>query len=513
MSLQALLLSKDTESIQVISALLFKLHIAVEPCGEPFTAAKRLMDQKFDLVIVDCDDQQGSGWVLQSVRTAQANRNSMTIALVSSKPAHGSFKMGENFVINKPILPKQAESTLQIACSLLQNAAKESGSQPVHVTPPETLSFQPPASSPQQSTGFQAPHALSSLDELVEATSLRTASSHSRASLPSSTAPDDVLEVPETEIRTAAPFAVSASSGAAAAPARAPVPRVATPVASSVVDDVPQTRRVASPATHVSDAAGFRSGATVTLPRWVVAVATVALLFGAVGFAWWHVHMTSGQRRTQTDTAPQATAAVQTPMPGVQTTTEKIEPQVASVRSTSKKSAILQPSETVPHVEPPSAREQAPAPIEVPTNIDQRVAPSTPPAQVDASVEPPSLNTVATTSSSSVIGVAVSLPAAQPTLKPVNRLTVSQGITQGLLLQHVNPSYPAVARQAHVHGDVLLQALIGKDGSIQNLKVLRGHALLAPAAENAVRQWRYRPYLLNGLPVEIETQITVQFRE
>src|SRR5581483_9966130 len=171
MSLRALLLSKDTESIQVLSTLLFKLQIAAETCAEPFTAAKRLMDQKFDIVIVDWDDQQGSGWVLQSARQAPANRNSMTIALVSSKPAHGSFKMGENFVINKPILPKQVESTLQIASSLLQNAAAAAEIQPVGLSPTEARAFQSPTFSPQPSSGLQPQLSLSSLDELVETTS------------------------------------------------------------------------------------------------------------------------------------------------------------------------------------------------------------------------------------------------------------------------------------------------------------------------------------------------------
>ena len=106
-----------------------------------------------------------------------------------------------------------------------------------------------------------------------------------------------------------------------------------------------------------------------------------------------------------------------------------------------------------------------------------------------------------------------SLPAAKPTLAPAKRIVVSQGISQGMLLQRVSPSYPAVARQARITGDVLMQAVIGKDGSIQHLKVLHGQPLLAQSAITAVKQWRYRPYLLNGNPVEIETQITVQFKD
>lgn len=81
----------------------------------------------------------------------------------------------------------------------------------------------------------------------------------------------------------------------------------------------------------------------------------------------------------------------------------------------------------------------------------------------------------------------------------------------GDLIRKVQPAYPALARSARIQGVVVLQAVISKQGTIENLKILRGHPMLAPAAIDAVRQWRYRPYILNGEPVEVETQITVNF--
>jgi protein TonB len=88
---------------------------------------------------------------------------------------------------------------------------------------------------------------------------------------------------------------------------------------------------------------------------------------------------------------------------------------------------------------------------------------------------------------------------------------VSQGVSQGLLIHQVKPTYPPLARQARIQGTVVLQAVIGKDGSIQNLKVVSGHPMLAPAALEAVKQWRYKPYFLNGEPVEVDTTINVNF--
>ncbi|HEY2384036.1 MAG TPA: energy transducer TonB [Terriglobia bacterium] len=79
------------------------------------------------------------------------------------------------------------------------------------------------------------------------------------------------------------------------------------------------------------------------------------------------------------------------------------------------------------------------------------------------------------------------------------------------LIQQIKPSYPLLARQARVQGVVVMEAEISKDGSVQSLRVISGHPLLNQAALDAVRQWKYRPTLLNGEPVEVLTTITVTF--
>jgi protein TonB len=82
---------------------------------------------------------------------------------------------------------------------------------------------------------------------------------------------------------------------------------------------------------------------------------------------------------------------------------------------------------------------------------------------------------------------------------------------EGSILRRVQPLYPPLARNARVQGSVVLAAVISKAGAIENLRVLSGHPMLVPAAIDAVSQWRYRPYILNNEPVEVETQITVNF--
>ena len=82
---------------------------------------------------------------------------------------------------------------------------------------------------------------------------------------------------------------------------------------------------------------------------------------------------------------------------------------------------------------------------------------------------------------------------------------------EGNLIYKVQPVYPPLARQARIQGSVLLRAIISRRGTIEDLSVISGHPMLVGAAIEAVRQWRYRPYILNDEPVEVETRVTVNF--
>jgi protein TonB len=95
--------------------------------------------------------------------------------------------------------------------------------------------------------------------------------------------------------------------------------------------------------------------------------------------------------------------------------------------------------------------------------------------------------------------------------KAPNSLNVSSGVMAGNLLTKTLPQYPAIARAARIQGTVVLQATISKSGSIENLRFVSGPPMLEQAAMDAVRSWHYKPYLLNGEPVEVETTINVVF--
>lgn len=96
-------------------------------------------------------------------------------------------------------------------------------------------------------------------------------------------------------------------------------------------------------------------------------------------------------------------------------------------------------------------------------------------------------------------------------IAPPDRVPVSAGVAQGLLIHQVAPVYPSEARNSRIEGTVVLQAVIGKDGRIKDLRLISGRKELASAAIGAVQQWRYKPYLLAGNPIEMQTTITVKF--
>jgi TonB family protein len=106
-------------------------------------------------------------------------------------------------------------------------------------------------------------------------------------------------------------------------------------------------------------------------------------------------------------------------------------------------------------------------------------------------------------------------PAVEPPRGQVatpQRLRISSAVAERNLLHRVEPEYPQEAKTGHVEGNVVLQGIINKEGDVAELRLVSGEPLLANAAMDAVKQWRYKPYLLNGDPIEVETTIVVRFR-
>ncbi len=182
------------------------------------------------------------------------------------------------------------------------------------------------------------------------------------------------------------------------------------------------------------------------------------------------------------------------PPPGLPPAGARAHPAQPSASNVTSDGRILVPPEIPDHVEQ-ITDEAAPAPVD----ISQL---SVPGGTGDRMARNPVFGSTGTG-----LNDIIPPPPAPVAARP---LRLSQ-VMEGYIIHRVQPEYPALARQARIQGSVVLRALISRDGRIENLQVLNGHPMLAPAAVEAVRQWRYRPYYLNHEPVEVETQITVNF--
>lgn len=179
------------------------------------------------------------------------------------------------------------------------------------------------------------------------------------------------------------------------------------------------------------------------------------------------------------------------------------------------------PKERITRLEPvPNDLRENPleAPHVIPTGVDMR--PDRKRATTDADDQPPCVICVDggvplddRSQGNRTISTLLQPPPVHPDIKQPRASVIRRSVMDpGMLIVKVDPKYPPMARQTRTQGPVVLTALIGRDGHIENLHAVSGHPLLIPAALEAVRQWRYRPTMLNGQPVEVETQVTVIFR-
>jgi protein TonB len=154
------------------------------------------------------------------------------------------------------------------------------------------------------------------------------------------------------------------------------------------------------------------------------------------------------------------------------------------------------------------------APTKIPKDIKMIKEDAPPPTQV-AGVA--GMSGMGSSSGAGVLGgVMGGIGTAPPVVarvppKPTGPVRVSSGTVAGMILSRPDPVYPPIAKAAHVQGAVILHAIISKQGTIENLQVVSGPPMLTGSAMDAVRRWRYKPYLLNGEPTEVDTTITVNF--
>jgi TonB family protein len=560
MGYQALLFCPDEKTARTVTQVLSELDFAVVPCTEPFAAVKKLMGEHFDAVVVDCDNEQNATLLFKSARNSPNNHSALAVAVVEGQAGVAkAFRIGANLVLTKPVNVEQAKGTLRVARGLLRKseAAKPATGAANTATKPAV-----PVAAPAARTNpvVSATNAAAPLAPLVAAAaSVPTQKPAMQPSVTASVASEsdadtEVLETgsddigspslaigasavkiaaskPESLSSTAGHSASSFGTSSASAPAPArEKPSVATESKSSTVFSEPEVpvekvaaggssasaEKTAVPAPSVtlggiiksgSESAGTQSAETQSAgsgsKKILLAVAAVALVAAGGYEAWTLLGHGNASAPAHVAASPATSVAKVTnvtkpsaPAP-VAATSGTSSGTSAAVSSTSE---AAESSVTANKVAKAPAVKAAATPIAIKSGSSRR----------DADAPAPSMAGI------SLGGNSVALPsmmgsgkASAPVLQDLH---VSQGVSRGLLVKEIAPAYPAMAKQMRVEGAVELLATVSKNGDISAVKVLSGDAQLSHAAVDAVKQWKYKPYLLNGEPVEIQTQVSVKFK-
>src|ERR1700730_17016283 len=156
MGYQALLFCPDEKLARVVSQVFTELDFTVEPVHEPFAAVKKLMSQRYDAIVVDCENEQNASLLFKSARNSSSNQSSLAIALVEGQAGVAkAYRIGANLVLTKPINVEQAKGTLRVARGLLRKnseAASDAGpggadlTMSTAVAPALAISSPPPGS-------------------------------------------------------------------------------------------------------------------------------------------------------------------------------------------------------------------------------------------------------------------------------------------------------------------------------------------------------------------------------
>jgi TonB family protein len=367
-----------------------------------------------------------------------------------------------------------------------------------------------------------------------------------------------VSAAPEAKAPSASPTSVGRGAASAPAPAREREDSHAAQTLSavpSVIESHSKTSAVVqddSPA-FVGSAPSFTFGGNVPAEssgggkKILAAVAVVVVMAAGAYAGWTHFQGHAAQpAATQTESGPASVATPQTAKPGNTKPSATFAPTSAPKTSASlpnSQSAVATTSSHISNGSSDGGSNADSASDENDASVSSSAAsispkrsnsPSSAVTKTTAAVEEPLVvkggkapavhakSLAPDAPAPSMIGIAATGVGAPPpnfvssgeiVPKPLlQTLNISQGVSRGLLIKKVQPTYPRNAMAVRLEGSVELLATISKTGDISHIKVQSGDSLLAKAATDAVKQWKYKPYLLNGEPVEIQTQVTINFK-
>ena len=454
----SLLFSSDQETSRQLSQALRELELEVEYCPVIFDALQKLTNRTLDVIVVDWDEGLEAGFLLKTAREMTSNRRAFPIAIADAGATGSARQAGAKIVLTKPIESTQVKYAL-LSCDEFLQHMRTWFSQVAPEAPPPSTS--------------QRLHETSSNESW----------------------PPTVREarVPQSlPVRRLEP---SPNPPAVAAPGTFPDLTFATlenevlqgPDIETLFRSKSSRTKSSSPNTHKRPIWGLMRG---------IAITTAILSAGYVFSQPVHANAMAASVAEICGRALEKTQAwLQT---SERQTPEWIEvdesAKAASPRTGSTRVHVMP---AVPILDDTRTTEQL-ASLQAP-QITSRPQPR---LQIPESLRAPMPMNGSTTDRSMTGRLLAGL-------EPVS---VAEEFSAGLILDKVQPSYPKQALQAGLQGPVVLQVWIAKDGTIRELKLIRGSLLLGEAAYEAVKQWRYKPYLRNGQAVEAQTYVTVDFR-
>ena len=454
MSALSLLFSSDEETSRALIQTLNELELEVERCPEIFAAVEKITSRSFDIIVCDWQEGLEAAFLLKSARELKANSGAFTIAVADVDTASAAREAGANFVLRLPIVPEKAKYALLTCDEFLRHMR----------TWLPKLGVPTAEETACQSGGHKSrfPNEKDQAEPLTARTHRPAPSFRRDVTQTAALAPTSQI----FEDRLASHFGIQTLFSS--------LPESDEPK--------PRSRYSRSLLTTALGVALLSAGYVFSEPlRNQSVTIAVAKIYGRA-LEKTHVWLD----RSSNEAPPPSQVAQNDSLASPHARNGSLHIRITPVPESS---AAAQPSSNGSQPPLSSAEIQ---PALVATNV----------AHIPTSLQAPiqaNLSEVSSRVTSSLLG----------SLEPV---TLSEELAQKLVLQKVSPSYPERALKAGLQGSVVLQAWIARDGTIRDLKLIRGSFLLGQAAYKAVKQWRYQPYLLNGQAVETQTYVTVDFR-
>src|SRR6266478_4554755 len=485
MALRALLFSSDGSATSALCHLLTDLSIEAEICSEILVAVERVSRQSYDAILVDWDQEAEATILLKAAREHKGGQALNLALMQNDKDVGRALQQGANSVIKKPVDPRQAEETLSTARDLIlsrraEQQQKDARAAAVQAEVSAAAEEFTEHETPAPKTGFLSQTARRSAFEAEAQAETHEAYGDQPVRWQAARGPDALREdlAQVQAIRPTEKKRWDQTKPLAKACRTASTPHVPSG-APGVAGQAPETSGSVKPDDPSAD-----SGPVVTTdvdPSKIQIIETKTIpKAGAQLPATTDPPAGPDPTQAHPDTAPTNTSVV----------TDSSGPAAPGVQAQVPIPTQSQAQPQVPAALIPVAQPRVSIAIPAP---ESRSAPSEGRTGV---IIPDSLKTT---------------PSPAPA-SSLEALAVSEEASRDLVAHRVDPDYPAQALQQHLEVPVVLEAWVGKDGTIQDLKLVKGYFILGRAAFAAVKQWRFKPYSPNGKAIDFQTYITIYFK-